>query len=121
MRQDELHGAKPASDQLKLEGTDTKGDKLWKQTAAWLEKNPHAFEYMRAQALTRAFRGYPISMNALVNQTREVCRVSIPNAISPCLSRYMEAIDLRLRGKFAMKASCTDGYFPEAPKEGDDE
>lgn len=113
MRQDEIHGSKPASDQLAIPGIETKGDKLWKQTAAWLEKNPAAFEYLRSQALSRAYRGYPLSINYLVQLTRDTCRVSIPNAIAPCLSRYLEAIDMRLRGKFAKNASCADGYFPE--------
>lgn len=113
MRQDEIHGSKPASDQLAIPGIETKGDKLWKQTAAWLEKNPAAFEYMQAQALNDSDRGYTPSMNMLIGQTRKAFRVSIPNAISPCLSRYLEAVDMRLRGKFVKNASCADGYFPE--------
>lgn len=94
------------------ERTLSKGDKVWKQTAAWIEKNPHAYEYLHANALNMAARDGRLSINMLVMLTRYACKVHIPNVISPALARYLMATDMRLRGKFVTCPSCTDGYFP---------
>ena len=99
------------------ETTLTKGDAVWKKTAAWIEANPVAYEFIRANALNYAQRNVTIPIKLLVEMTRFTFHVHIPNAIAPALARYLMATDARLRGKFDTKPSCTDGYFPDGGDE----
>jgi len=112
MRQDDMHGAEPATNQMRL--FDDEGENLWKRCEEWLEANPKAFDFLHRAAVAQAGSSeYKLSINYLVQYTRHTLHVSIPNAIAPCLARYLDAIDVRLRGRFKLNRSAADGLFPE--------
>lgn len=109
MRNDELYGNAPRSEQAQLEGIGEPGEALVAEARAWIAANPNAWDYMVNEALRLSASGY-VSINGITYTTRCVMRVSIKNALAPAFARIMQQEQPVLSGKFRMHASKADGF-----------
>ena len=109
MRNDERYKPKPQSMQIELPGLGAEGEADVKDALAWIEANPYGWEYMVANALRLARKGY-VSANYLVNMVRNEEHIGVKNGLAPAFARIMEAQVPELRGAFRSHGSRCDGF-----------
>lgn len=110
MRNDEVHDPKPRSNQTRIPGLGMKGELITQEAQAWIDGNPHAYEYMVEQAKRLHRKGY-VSANYLVNMVRNELHVKVKNGYAPALARIIEKQHPELEGAFRMHRSETDGWL----------
>lgn len=99
---------RPASNQMQLDGLGCEGGELMDEARAWVGLHFSEWCWYKDLARRKSEGGGKASPNFCLQAMRDHFRVSVKNALAPCLARIAMEEDPSIR--FRLARSVADGY-----------